>query len=103
LLQRFVAEQQPRGCWARAAQARADFLGACAALQNQSESCTKISGSLAAEDLAPSVYCFDGVEKTGVLTLTDPSDTTWVFLINGALTGTDSSVAMAGGGQPCNV
>jgi hypothetical protein len=87
---------------AAAVQARTDFLSAYAVLQ--SASCTQmLVGTLAGENLAPGVYCVDAVAKTGTLTLTGPSDGVWIFLVNGALTGTNFSVAMAGGGQPCNV
>lgn len=88
-----------------AAQARADFLGAYSAFQVQSRSgsCTALSGSLAAGNLAPGVYCVDAVAKTGVLTLAGPSNGVWIFFVNGALTGTNFSVVMEGGGQPCNV
>ena len=86
-----------------AVQARTDFLGAYAALQLQSTACTPVSGTLAGGNLAPGVYCIDMVAKTGLLTLTGPSNGVWVFLVDGALTGTDFSVVMAGGGQPCNV
>lgn len=89
---------------AAAADARVAFLDAYAALQLQSSSCVSILGStLAGENLAPGVYCLDAVAKTGLLTLTGPADGVWVFLVDGALTGTNFSVEMAGGGQPCNV
>lgn len=87
-----------------AAQARTDFLNAYAALQLQSASCVSLLGNtLSGENLAPGVYCLDAVAKTGLLTLTGPADGVWVFLVDGALTGTNFSVTMAGGGQPCNV
>jgi len=86
-----------------AVQARSDFLSEYLRLQAQAPSCTKISGSMAASDIAPGVYCVDAVAKTGVLTLTGPSNGVWIFLVDGALTGTNFSVEMAGGGQPCNV
>jgi len=100
-----IAGASPPATDQAAAQARSDFLSAYAAFQYQSTTgtCTPISGSLAASDLAPGVYCVDSVAKTGVLTLTGPADGVWIFLINGALTGTNFSVTMAGGGQPCNV
>ena len=85
-----------------AAQARTDFLSAYAALQ-QSTSCIQMPGNLAALNLAPGVYCLDAVAKTGTLTLTGPSNGVWIFLVDGALTGTNFSVVMADGGQPCNV
>lgn len=87
-----------------AVQARTDFLNAYAALQLQSASCVSLLGNtLAGENLVPGVYCLDAVAKTGLLTLTGPADGVWIFLVDGALTGTDFSVTMAGGGQPCNV
>lgn len=89
---------------AAAVQARIDFLNAYTALQLQSASCVSLLGNtLAGENLAPGVYCLDAVAKTGLLTLTGPSDGVWIFLVDGALTGTNFSVTMAGGGQPCNV
>ena len=87
-----------------AAQARADLASAYAAFNAMSTSCgATITGTLAATNLAPGVYCLSAEAKTGVLTLTGPSSGVWVFLINGALTGTNFSVAMAGGAVPCNV
>lgn len=87
---------------AAAASARTAFLSAYAALQTRS--CTQsLTGTLAGQNLAPGVYCVSAEAKTGTLTLTGPSNGVWIFLVNGALTGTNFSVAMAGGGQPCNV
>jgi hypothetical protein len=70
--------------------------------------CTTLTGTLAAVILPPGSYCFDAAATvTGVLTLNGPSDGVWNFSIGtsgvGALTGTGFSVAMAGGGQACNV
>ena len=97
-----VAGGTPPATNAAAAQARYDFLSAYAVLQ--SASCTQmLGGTLADVILAPGVYCVDAVAKTGTLTLTGPSDGVWIFLVNGALTGTNFSVVMAGGGQPSNV
>lgn len=98
-----IAGATPPATNQTAAQARADFLLAYAALQRQSMACTAISGTLAGSVLAPGVYCVDTVVKTGLLTLNGPANGVWVFLVNGGLTGTDFSVAMNGGGQPCNV
>ena len=85
-----------------AAQARADLYNAYSALQ--SKSCTQnLVGTLAGQNLAPGVYCVDAVAKTGKLTLTGPSGGVWIFLVNGALTGTNFRVVMAGHGKPCNV
>lgn len=96
-----IAGATPPATDIAAVQARADFLSAYAALQSQT--CTQMPGNLADQNLAPGVYCTDAVAKAGTLTLTGPANGVWVFRVNGALTGTNFSVAMAGGGQPCNV
>ncbi|HTD69357.1 MAG TPA: ice-binding family protein [Gemmatimonadales bacterium] len=67
-----------------------------------------LTGTLAGVTLAPGVYCFDAAATlTGVLTLNGPSNGVWLFKIGtsgtGALTGTNFSVVMAGGGDSCNV
>jgi Ice-binding-like len=68
-----------------------------------------LTGTLAGVTLGPGVYCVDSVAKTGTLTLNGPSTGTWIFKIGsgtsptGALTGTNFSVVMAGGGTPCDV
>jgi hypothetical protein len=98
-----IAGGTPPATDSAAVQARSDFLSEYLRLQLLAPSCTKISGSLAAGDLAPGVYCVDAVGKTGVLTLTGPSNGVWIFLVDGALTGTSFQVVMAGGGEPCNV
>jgi hypothetical protein len=85
------------------------FLAAYAALAPQpGDVCTTLTGTLAGVTLAPGVYCFDAAATlTGVLTLNGPPNGTWVFKIGtsgtGALTGTNFSVVMAGGGDSCNV
>ena len=98
-----IAGGTPPATNSAAARARTAFLSAYAALQSTAWSCAPISGNLAGLDLPPRVYCVDAVAKTGVLTLTGPSDGVWIFLVNGALTGTNFKVVMAGGGQPRNV
>ena len=72
--------------------------------------CDKVlTGTLAGVTLEPGVYCLDAAATlTGQLTLNGPVDGIWIFKIGttsgtGALTVTDFSVVMAGGGQPCNV
>ena len=87
-----------------------DFLTAYNALApQQGEVCTTISGNLAGQVLAPGVYCVAAASTTtdGVLTLAGSSTDTWLFKIGtsgtGALTGTNFSVVMTGGGVPCNV
>ncbi len=86
-----------------------NFLSTYAARAPKPEDvCTTLTGTLAAVTLSPGSYCFDAAATlTGVLTLNGPSDGVWNFSIGtggvGALTGTGFSVAMAGGGQACNV
>lgn len=94
---------RPPATDAAAVQARADFLNTYATLRQQTNACVSLLGTLAGRNLSPGVYCLDAVAKTGELTLTGPSNGVWVFLVDGALTGTNFSVVMAGGGQPCNV
>lgn len=96
-----VAGAAPPATNAAAVQARVDFLNAYASVQ--SLACTQVPGDLAGHNLMPGVYCTDAVAKAGTLTLTGPANGVWIFLVNGALTGTNFSVAMAGGSQPCNV
>ena len=92
-----------------ARQAYDRFLADYAALAPKpGDSCTNLTGTLAGVTLAPGVYCFDAAATlTGVLTLDGPANGTWIFKIGtsgtGALTGTNFSVVMAGGGQACNV
>jgi hypothetical protein len=100
-----VAGTTPPASSAAAVAAHADFITAYDALELQgtSRACTDVAGNLAATNLAPGEYCLDATGKTGVLTLTGPSTAVWTFFVNGALTGTNFSVVLAGGGQPCNV
>ncbi len=67
-----------------------------------------LSGTLADVSLPPGVYCFPAAATlTGQLTLDGPANGVWIFRIGtggtGALTGTNFSVVMAGGGLACNV
>jgi len=96
-----IAGATPPATDGAAAGARTAFLSAYTAIQ--STSCIPTPGNLDTLNLPPGVYCLDAVAKAGTLTLTGPSNGVWVFLVAGALTGTNFSVAMAGGGQPCNV
>jgi hypothetical protein len=96
-----IAGAVPPATNAAAAQARLALISAYAAIQLLP--CTAVAGTLAAQSLAPGVYCIDSVAKAGTLTLTGPAAGVWVFRVNGDLTGTDFSVVMAGGGLPCNV
>ncbi|MEP7336040.1 MAG: ice-binding family protein [Actinomycetota bacterium] len=65
--------------------------------------------TLASRTFTPGVYCFDAaLTLTNVtLTLEGPANGSWIFKIGtggtGALTSTNSSVVMAGAGNPCNV
>ncbi|HEY4888247.1 MAG TPA: ice-binding family protein [Candidatus Dormibacteraeota bacterium] len=91
-----------------AIQANKDFFTAYSALAPKSgDVCTTETGTLAGVTLAPGVYCFDAAAAvTGVLTLRGPANGVWIFKIGasavGALTGTNFTVRMAGGGNPCN-
>ncbi|HSW31367.1 MAG TPA: ice-binding family protein [Longimicrobiales bacterium] len=72
------------------------------------DECTMLTGTLDGVTLAPGTYCFDAAAAlTGTLTLDGPASGTWIFKIGtlgtGALTGTNFSVVMAGGGEACNV
>jgi hypothetical protein len=97
-----IAGATPPATNAAAALARTAFLNSYAALR--SRACTQmLSGNLSGLNLEPGVYCVDAVAKAGTLTLTGPSNGVWIFLVEGALTGTNFSVVMAGGAQPCNV
>jgi hypothetical protein len=67
-----------------------------------------LTGTLAGVTLAPGVYCFEAAAAlTGTLTLDGPANGIWLFKIGtnepGALTGTNFTVVMTGGGEPCNV
>lgn len=87
-----------------------DFLSAYKALQAlPATSCDQtLTGTLAGVTLTPGVYCFDAAATvTGQLTLDGPANGVWIFKIGtlgtGALTGTNFSVVMSGGGQASNV
>ena len=92
-----------------AEQAFNSFLDEYAALAPKAgDVCTTLTGTLGGVILSPGNYCFDAAATlTSVLTLNGPADGVWTFRIGtsgtGALTGTNFSVAMAGGAQACNV
>jgi hypothetical protein len=92
-----------------AKQAYLDFVSAYDALALVPCDVTLPSGDLAGLVLTPGVYCVDAASTTtgGTLTLSGPSNGIWIFKIGtsgtGALTGTNFSVVMEGGGTPCNV
>ena len=85
------------------------FLDAYIALQAMPCGTTLLTGNLAGLTLPPGVYCVAAASTTtgGTLTLNGPASGIWIFKIGtgggGALTGTNFTVIMAGGGQPCNV
>jgi hypothetical protein len=92
--------------------ARTAFLSAYTALQSAHCTGTLLSTIPVSVTLAPGVYCTGAaLTATGtaatpvVLTLDAHGDANavWIFKIGAALTGTNFSVVMAGGGQPCNV
>ena len=91
-----------------AQQAYDDFLVAYDALEETPCTNTTLTG-LGGQSLAPGVYCFAAaVTETGTaLTLAGPPNGIWLFKIGtdgtGALTGTNFTVTMEGGGQACNV
>jgi len=64
-----------------------------------------LTGPLGSLVLPPGVYCVDAAAKTGLLTLNGNAQAVWIFLVNGALTGTNFNVVMlnGSGGKPCNV
>jgi hypothetical protein len=91
----------------------ASYVTAYGNLAPKTGDCT-VSNTLTALDnggvpLQPGVYCFVGAATSagGVLTLNGPSTGLWTFKVGtggtGALTGTDFTVFMTGGGQACNV
>jgi len=91
-----------------AKQAYLDFISAynnLAPLNNTCDSTHTLTGTLNGLYLSPGVYCVDAVAKAGTLTLDAANDPNafWIFLVNGALTGTNFNVVMLNGGQPCNV
>ena len=100
---------------AAAALAQTAFLGAYAVVVPKAGDCD-VAHTLAATipvsvTLAPGVYCTNAALTATdvVLTLDGRGDANavWIFkigtLATGALTGTNFSVVMANGGQPCNV
>lgn len=89
-----------------AQQAYDDFLSSYAALAMVP--CDAYLTTLSGQTLAPGTYCVAAAatETGGVLTLAGSTSDQWIFKIGtggtGALTGTNFSVVMAGGGPACD-
>jgi hypothetical protein len=89
-----------------AANAVTDFQAAYSSLKAKPCTATLPSTITGPLTLAPGVYC-TGAALTGAGTLTLDAqgnpNAVWIFQIGAALTGTNFTVAMANGGQACNV
>ena len=92
---------------AAAASALTDFASAYTALKGKTPCNVILSTIGASETLFPGVYCTGAaLTATGVTLTLDAlgdANAVWIFQIGAALTGTNFSVVMAGGGQACNV
>jgi hypothetical protein len=91
-----------------AKQAYMDFINAYNNLLYSPPACdsTYFASTLAGQTLLPGVYCLGATAKTGNLILdagTAGPSAVWIFLVDGALTGTNFNVSMINGGDPCNV
>lgn len=87
-----------------ARQAYNAFLVEYAALAPQPGQCTTantLTGTLAGQTLTPGTYCISSVAKTGTLTLNGGGE--YLFLVDGALTGTNFDVVLTNGAQACDV
>ena len=104
-----IAGAMPPATNVAAAAAHNDLLIAYTALQSTPCTGTLLSTIPASVTLAPGVYCTGATEAltaTGVTLTLDAGGNAyavWIFKTGAALTGTNFSVVMAGGGQPCNV
>lgn len=105
-----IAGAIPPATNAAATLARTAFLSAYAAARSAPCTQTLLSTITGPVTLNPGVYCTNAaLTGTGVLTLNGGGNpnAVWIFKIgtvaSGALTGTNFSVVMAGGAQPCNV
>lgn len=105
-----ISGGMPPATNAAAVDARVDFLSAYDVARNTPCTNTLLSTITGPVTLTPGVYCTDAaLTGSGVLTLDAQGDANavWIFNIGmaatGALTGTNFSVVMANGGQPCNV
>jgi len=90
-----------------AKQAYLDFVSAYNSLAPLNATCDgahTLTGPLN-QSVLPGTYCVDSSAKAGTLTLDAQgnANAVWIFLVNGALTGTGFNVVMANGGSSCNV
>lgn len=87
-----------------ARQAYNAFLAEYAALApkvGQCDAAHTLTGTLTARTLTPGTYCISSVAKTGTLTLNGGGQ--YLFLVDGALTGTNFNVVLTNGAQACDV
>jgi ice-binding like protein len=87
-----------------AVQAYNAFLAEYAALAPNVGQCTPantLTGTLAGQTLTPGTYCISSVAKTGTLTLNGGGE--YLFLVDGALTGTNFNVLLTNGAEACDV
>ena len=82
-----------------------DFVIAYNNLRDHPPVCKATVTATLTETLTPGVYCTDATAKVGPLILDarGNANASWIFLVDGALTGTNFNVVMINGGQPCNV
>jgi hypothetical protein len=102
-----ISGDMPPATNADAVDARAAMLSTYAALQSRACTGTLLSTIPVSTTLSPGVYCTDAALTATdvVLTLDARGDrnAVWIFKVGAALTGTNFSVIMANGAQPCNV
>jgi hypothetical protein len=101
-----ITGAMPPATNAAAARAQAALASAYAGARKAACTGTLLS-TITTSTLAPGVYCTDGAltATDAVLTLDARGDrnAVWIFKTGAALTGTNFTVVMANGGQPCNV
>jgi hypothetical protein len=102
-----ISGDMPPATNADAVDARAAMLSAYAALQSRACTGSLLSTIPASTTLLPGVYCTDAALTATDVTLTldarGDRNAVWIFKIGAALSGTNFSVIMANGAQPCNV
>jgi hypothetical protein len=102
-----ISGDMPPATNADAVDARAAMLSTYAALQSRACTGTLLSTIPVSTTLSPGVYCTDAALTATDVTLTldarGDRNAVWIFKIGAALSGTNFSVIMANGAQPCNV